>query len=123
MLPERELSGQWLEEATGLKGAQISGIHLRLPGYGDNGPTLELFQYASMPDRLETHPNTPGFSHIAFAVDDVAQTAKAVFDAGGRPVGELTTREIAGVGILTFQYVTDPEGNIIEIQNWKRQNT
>ena len=33
--PERDLSGQWLEEATGIPGAHIRGIHLRLPGYGD----------------------------------------------------------------------------------------
>ena len=121
--PERDLSGHWLDNATGLKGAQISGIHLRLPGYEDGGPTLELFQYGSMPERPKSRPNTPGFSHVAFAVDDVATTAKAVFDAGGRSVGALTTREIGGVGILTFQYVTDPEGNIIEIQNWRRENT
>jgi predicted enzyme related to lactoylglutathione lyase len=121
--PERDLSGRWLDRATGLDAARISGIHLRLPGYGDGGPTLELFQYGSMPERPEIRPNTPGFSHIAFAVDDVAKTAEAVFDAGGRPVGELTTREVPGVGILTFQYVGDPEGNIVEIQNWIRQNS
>jgi len=118
--PERNLSGRWLDKATGLKEAQISGIHLELPGYGDGGPTLELFQYGSMPDRPKIRPNTPGFSHIAFAVDDVAKTAKTVFDAGGCPVGDLAIREIPGAGVLTFQYVADPEGNIIEIQNWKR---
>jgi len=29
-------------------------------------------------------------------------------------------REVPGVGLLTFQYVADPEGNIIEVQNWKK---
>jgi len=33
-------------------------------------------------------------------------------------VGELTVREVPGVGVLTVRYVADPEGNIIEIQSW-----
>jgi predicted enzyme related to lactoylglutathione lyase len=43
--PERQLAGAWLDAATGLVGARIQGAHLRLPGYGDAGPTLEIFQY------------------------------------------------------------------------------
>jgi hypothetical protein len=27
---------------------------------------------------------------------------------------------VPGVGLLTFQYLADPEGNIVEIQNWKK---
>jgi predicted enzyme related to lactoylglutathione lyase len=73
-----------------------------------------------MPEHPATFPNTPGFSHIAFAVDDVRAVARAIFERGGSPVGELTVREFPGVGLLTFQYVADPEGNIIEIQNWKK---
>ncbi len=120
--PERALSGEWLDRATGLSRSHLSGIHLRLPGYGDQGPTLEVFAYGSMPEHPLVCANTPGFSHIAFAVDDVAETAQAVFHRGGSAVGELTIREVPGVGLLTFQYVTDPEGNMIEIQNWKASN-
>jgi len=115
--PERDLSGEWLDKATGLSGSHISGIHLRLPGHGDDGPTLEIFQYSSMPEHPSVNPNTPGFSHIAFAVDDVPAAARAAFNHGGSAVGALTVREVPGVGLLTFQYVADPEGNIIEVQN------
>jgi len=118
--PERDLSGEWLDKATGLSGSHLSGVHLRLPGCGDDGPTLEIFQYDSMPQHPSVYPNTPGFTHIAFAVDDVPATAQAVFNHGGSAVGELTVREMPGVGLLTFQYIADPEGNIIEIQNWKK---
>jgi predicted enzyme related to lactoylglutathione lyase len=118
--PERDLSGEWLDKATGITGSHISGIHLRLPGYGDDEPTLELFQYGSMPEHPSVNPNTPGFSHIAFAVDDVPGTVQAVFHNGGSAVGELTVRDIPGLGLLTFQYVADPEGNMIEVQNWKK---
>ncbi|MCK4340128.1 MAG: VOC family protein [Phycisphaerae bacterium] len=60
----------------------------------------------------------PGFSHIAFAVDDVAQTARRVFEAGGEAIGELAEVEVPGAGSLVFQYVADPEGNIVELQRW-----
>jgi len=118
--PERNYSGEWLDKITGIEGAQIAGIHLLLPGYGDEGPTLEIFQYGLMPDHPTINANTPGFSHLAFAVDDVKKTAQAVFDHGGIAVGELTVREIPGVGTITVQYMADPEGNIIEIQNWEK---
>ena len=117
--PERNLSGEWVDKATGINGAHLFGMHLRLPGHGDGGPTLEIFQYGSMPGHASVKPNTPGFTHIAFAVDDVTTAAESVFNHGGSAVGELTMREVPGAGLLTFQYVADPEGNIIEIQNWK----
>jgi glyoxylase I family protein len=114
--PERDMSGEWLDKVTGITDSQISGMHLRLPGFGDDGPTLEIFEYVSMPDHPDVNPNTPGFSHIAFAVDDVSVIAGAVFANGGSVVGELITREVQGVGLLTVQYLADPEGNIIELQ-------
>jgi predicted enzyme related to lactoylglutathione lyase len=116
--PERDLSGDWLDKLTGIPGSHIQGIHLQLPGCEQDGPALEIFQYSSMPERVPIHPNTPGFSHIAFVVDDVPTTAQSVFDNGGSAVGELTVREVPGVGVLTVRYVADPEGNIIEIQSW-----
>ena len=35
--PERDLSGEMLDAGTGLSGAHLRGVHLRLPGYGENG--------------------------------------------------------------------------------------
>jgi glyoxylase I family protein len=40
--PERELKGEWLEAATAVPDARLEGVHLRLPGYGEAGPTLEI---------------------------------------------------------------------------------
>lgn len=117
--PERDLSGDWLDSVTGIADSHIRGVHLRLPGTGEDGPTLEIFQYDAMPDHPPVKPNTPGFSHIAFEVDDVKATAKQVFENGGAPVGEIVTHHLPGVMHLTVQYVTDPDGNIIELQHKK----
>ncbi|TFH09725.1 MAG: VOC family protein [Candidatus Atribacteria bacterium] len=114
--PERDLSGHWLDKATGIGDAHIKGVHLRLPGYGDSGPTLEIFQYDDMPKRPSICPNTPGFTHIAFAVEDVAAIAQSILQHGGSIIGDLTVLEIPGAGVLTFQYLADPEGNILEVQ-------
>jgi predicted enzyme related to lactoylglutathione lyase len=119
--PERNLSGDWIDKATGMKGVHIAGEHLLLPGYGDDGPTLEIFSYDKMPEHPGVSLNTPGFAHLAFSVEDVSITANAIFERSGSAVGELTVRKIPGAGVITFQYVTDPEGNIIEIQHWEKE--
>jgi predicted enzyme related to lactoylglutathione lyase len=116
--PERHLSGRWLEEATGLPGAEIQGIHLRLPGHGDKGPTLEIFQYHPRMDHPSVALNRPGYGHIAFAVEDVEAARQAVLAAGGGEVGALTTVTVTGAGRITFVYLTDPEGNLLELQRW-----
>ena len=114
--PERSIRAPWLEKMTGVAGAEIEGVHLRLPGWGDEGPTLEIFQYRPQGACEGKVINRSGFAHLAFAVEDVAAARDAVIAAGGNPVGELISAEVAGVGALTVIYVTDPEGNIIELQ-------
>jgi len=116
--PERDLAGKWLEEATGVSNAQIRGIQLRFPGCGDQGPTLEIFQYNHEEERPKTAVNRSGFAHIAFAVEDVEAARDAVIAAGGGVVGKVVSLPIPPAGTVTFAYVTDPEGNIIELQRW-----
>jgi len=118
VLPERRLFGQWLEHCTGVPNAKIGGIHLRLPGTGNDGPTLEIFQYNQQEERPETAINRPGFAHIAFVVDDVETARREVIEAGGGTIGEVVSVEIPGAGEITLIYLTDPEGNIIELQHW-----
>lgn len=114
--PERHLSGAWLEKGTGVTGASFSGVHLRLPGHGENGPTLEIFQYTRNEGKPFPLANREGFSHIAFEVDDVPKPMELVLANGGSMIGEVTRSEVEGVGLLTFVYLADPEGNIIELQ-------
>ena len=117
--PKRKLSGQWLDQATGLTNAGLEGVHLLLPGHGDNGPTLEIFTYEDMHHSNRIMANYTGFTHIAFEVQDVDETLALALENGGQLLGEVTEREVDGVGNLKFVYFRDPEGNIVELQNWK----
>jgi len=45
-------------------------------------------------------------------------TLNRLIEHGGKPLGEVVTREYEGIGTLTVVYAADPEGNFIEIQNW-----
>jgi predicted enzyme related to lactoylglutathione lyase len=117
--PERAGIGEWVERCTSVPGAEIRGIHLRLPGYGEDGPTLEIFQYNNAQRRPETAINRPGLAHLAFEVEDVEAARDEVTAAGGACVGEMVTVDIPDAGIITFIYMTDPEGNIIELQKWE----
>jgi predicted enzyme related to lactoylglutathione lyase len=116
--PERDLSGAWLDRVNGVPNAQLQGVHLRLPGYEDDGPTLEIFSYDQLIERQLPKANECGFAHIAFAVDDVDQALQAVIAAGGGTVGGIATTEVKGVGLLRVVYARDPEGNIVELQKW-----
>ncbi len=116
--PQRDQLGEWLEKGTGVENASLTGIHLRLPGFDNTGPTLEIYSYSNIKEKLPPAANRQGFGHIAFSVDNVAQTLDKVIANGGETLGEIVIREIDGVGTITFVYGTDPEGNILELQNW-----
>ncbi len=117
--PERACGEDWVERCTSVAGAAIRGVHLRLPGHGDDGPTLEIFQYNNVQSRPEIAINRPGLAHLAFEVEDVEAARDEVAAAGGACVGEMVTVDIPDAGIITFIYMTDPEGNIIELQKWE----
>ena len=118
--PERDYRGADLDSATGLKDAHLTGAHLRLPGWGDNGPTIEIYSY----DQHQPHPctsvNRPGFGHIAFEVDDVRKARQEVLANCGGAVGEIVTLTTKVGTKVTWCYMTDPEVNILELQSWSK---
>lgn len=117
--PIRKQSGKWLEKGTGFKNAKLEGAHLLLPGYGDKGPTLEIYQYETIEAQEFAPPNRRGFGHIAFEVESVENVLEEIIRNGGKSNGEITRRQVEGVGEITFVYARDPEGNLIELQSWK----
>ena len=120
---KRDLRGPWLDRLTGLPKAHITGEHLLLPGYDDSHPTLEIFSYDSLRDTLPPEVNRPGFAHIAFEVDDVHTTLAEIIAAGGGQVGEVVTAAYPNDMEAVFVYARDPEGNIIELQSWRKVET
>jgi predicted enzyme related to lactoylglutathione lyase len=114
--PERDLVGAEMEAGTGVVGARLQGMHLRLPGVGPDGPTLEIFQYSEPAAEAPRVVNRPGFAHIAFAVDSVVDARALVLSHGGTAVGEVVTVAVSPTARVTWCYVRDPEGNIIELQ-------
>ena len=93
-------------------------MHLALPGYGKDGPTLEIFQYSRMKGTRARSISHPGFGHIAFAVRDVKAALAKVRRHGGSAVGSLVSTTIEGVGHIEVAYAIDPEGNVVELQKW-----
>ena len=115
--PERDYSGAQLEALTQLPGAHQRGMHLRLPGHGEAGPTLEIFELT--PD-FETSKAVQrrGYGHIAFEVPDVVDAQRAVIAAGGSSIGEIVTLTRIDGWRVTLCYASDPEGNALELLTW-----
>lgn len=116
--PERNLSGSWISKSVGVENAEITGIHVLLPGHGENGTTIEILQYSKNLPRPQTAANREGFTHIAFEVDDINEAMKKILEHGGSKLGEITSGKVEGTGTVTLVYLKDPEGNIVELQSW-----
>ncbi|MBR1469346.1 MAG: VOC family protein [Prevotella sp.] len=71
---------------------------------------IELFSFPSPPPR-PTHPEAAGLRHLAFEVNDVAETLREL-DALGIPHEAVRTDEYTGRQFLFFQ---DPDGLPIEV--------
>lgn len=116
--PQRDIRSPDLDAATGLHDAHLTGVHLRLPGHGDAGPTIEVFSYDALQPHADPSVDRPGWGHICFQVPDVAAAVDAVLANGGGPVGDIVTTRTSDGRSVTWCYATDPDGNIVELQAW-----
>lgn len=117
---KRDLTGDWIDQLTGIPSAHIQGEHLLLPGYSDDHPTLEIFSYSGMEIDNSKQINNLGFAHLAFEVDDVRTTLKEIIAEGGGQVGDVVEANYPNNMKATFVYAKDIEGNIIELQSWHK---
>jgi predicted enzyme related to lactoylglutathione lyase len=115
---KRNLRGAWLDKMTGIPNAHIVGEHLVMPGYDDDHPTIEIFSYDQMVGDLTHQINAYGIAHLAFEVDNVAETLKELIAKGGGMIGEIVHADYEDGRKATFVYATDIEGNILELQSW-----
>lgn len=111
--PSQELSGDDMGRAVGLPFVRQRGEWLRLPGV--EGCILEIFEYAESEDRPTPSANRVGLNHTAFEVADVDATVEAIVEGGGEGLGEIIDLEFPDGGRLTYVFVRDPEGNLIEL--------
>jgi catechol 2,3-dioxygenase-like lactoylglutathione lyase family enzyme len=101
------IEGEFAEEQfEGPTGVSYRLCHLRFAS-----GLIELFEFTEpREETVPVHPTRAGIMHVGFVVDDVEATVERVTAAGGRLVFPVTAW---GANRLT--YVTDPDGNVIEI--------
>jgi predicted enzyme related to lactoylglutathione lyase len=117
--PEKHLRGEWLERVSGVPKATIDGQHMKLPGYDENGPILEIFTYNHPDGERPPYINGYGFAHIAFEVEDVDIVFERFVKAGGSSYGEKVRTYYTEIDkTLDVVYAKDPEGNGVEIMKW-----
>ena len=76
----------------------------------DEKYVIELFSFPSPPPRV-THPEAAGLRHLAFEVDNIAETIQEL-DALGVSHEQVRTDEYTGKRFFFFQ---DPDGLPIEV--------
>lgn len=111
--PRKTMSGEKISQGNGVPDAEIYSAWLTLPGV--EGPFLEILEYKNTHDRPTPLVNEPGYGHISFEVENIQATLAAVFEAGGKPLGEITDFGTADAPFLIV-YVRDPEGNVVELE-------
>jgi catechol 2,3-dioxygenase-like lactoylglutathione lyase family enzyme len=117
------ISGEWIDRVVGLAGALGEVVYLELP----EGPRVELIRYrspeAAQPEGIDVS-NTPGIRHLAFRVADIDAAVARLRQAGVEflsdvqrvPEAQVT---YAGGVRKRLVYFRDPEGNLLELCEYK----
>jgi catechol 2,3-dioxygenase-like lactoylglutathione lyase family enzyme len=125
---EVTISGPWIARVVGLTdGADIEAdvVYLELP----RGPRIELIYYrkpqGASPDGLD-QPNTLGLRHLAFKVDDIDSAVATMRSRGVKFISDIQRVPDAQVtyagGVRKrLVYFHDPEGNLLELCEYKER--
>jgi glyoxylase I family protein len=116
------ISGKWIDDTVGLEAVRADVVYLDLP----TGPRIELIRYESPATPLSQvqPPNAHGLRHVAFrvdAIDEIVQRLRAggvrfFSDVQSVPQSQVT---YAGGVRKRIVYFRDPEGNILELCEYK----
>jgi catechol 2,3-dioxygenase-like lactoylglutathione lyase family enzyme len=110
-----EVAGETLEQITGVRGGALSIALLDVPG---GGGQIELLEFTEPADRrhLRPRPSDVGSLHVALFVDDIeAVVRECAAAAGWRSNGTPRARKEGPAKGITFLYMTDPDGTIVEL--------
>jgi catechol 2,3-dioxygenase-like lactoylglutathione lyase family enzyme len=116
------ISGPWIENVVGLKNVVGEVVYLDLP----TGPRVELIQYkpaGANPAHLN-ESNTRGIRHLAFRVDDIDELFARLRNAGVEflsDVQQVPDSQVTYAGGVRKRlvYFHDPEGNLLELCEYK----
>lgn len=117
------ISGEWIDAVVGLRGVEADVVYLDPP----KGPRLELIQYkqpVSASSRDASFPNAPGLRHLAFRVADIEQLTARLTAADVRinsPIATVPKSQVqySGGAQKRLVYFRDPEGNLLELCEYK----
>ena len=115
--PIRNMKGSWpgkLIAAPVEEEAEIIGEHIMVPGYGDEGPTLEILTYKPYGKDVTLECYDPGFTHVCFEVPTQEEKNAAIeklLACGGSMISKFDDYHVERA-----VYARDPEGNIVEIR-------
>jgi catechol 2,3-dioxygenase-like lactoylglutathione lyase family enzyme len=108
---EGSVEGSEVDRIVGLEGVRSDLAFVKTPdGHGQ----IELVKFNSPPLRAgdpDAPVNTPGLSHLCFAVDDLDAVLPGVQAKGAELVGEVVTYGNS----YKLCYVRGPEGVIVEL--------
>ena len=113
--PGRTMSGEQVSRGNGVPNCEIYSVWLALPGV--ETPFLEIHQYRETSDRSLPLVNQPGYGHIAFEVEDIRAMRDEIIRAGGSDQGKITRLGPDDASFLAV-YLRDPEGNLIELEEF-----
>jgi catechol 2,3-dioxygenase-like lactoylglutathione lyase family enzyme len=117
------ITGDWVAQTVGLPEVHADVVYLDF----ESGPRIELIRYnrpvLDRPANID-RPNAPGFRHIAFKVDDIDALVAKLKSAGVKffaDVQRVPDSQVTYAGGIRKRlvYFQDPEGNLLELCEYK----
>jgi catechol 2,3-dioxygenase-like lactoylglutathione lyase family enzyme len=117
------ITGAWIGATVGLTDPHADVVYLDL----DSGPRIELIRYnrptIDRPANVD-QPNAPGLRHLAFKVDDIDAAVVRLRGAGVAffsDVQQVPDTQVSYAGGVRKRliYFKDPEGNLLELCEYK----
>ena len=121
------ISGKWIDHVVGLEGVEADVMYLDPPA----GPRVELIRYrqppGTRPDAVGAS-NTIGLRHLAFRVSGIESLVEKLKRAGIRffsDVQRVPPEQVSYGGDRQkfLVYFHDPEGNLLELCEYKDART
>ena len=117
------IAGDWIDRVVGLVGSKADVVYLEAPA----GPRMELIQYHHPPGPDPAGrelPHALGLRHLAFRVQDIDHLVQALGQKGVEfvsDVQQVPDHQVTYAGGVRKRlvYFRDPEGNILELCEYR----